>query len=85
MGAGELDEINPLYIVAEGKVVAALSGNCMGLPMALIFLIGTYYIFNIEYPAKAKNLFSFLEAVLLENSSETRKRVVVQKFLKELE
>lgn len=85
VGAGELDNITPLYIVAEGKIMAKLSGISAGLPMPLILLMGTYYIFNVVYPAKAKNLFLFLEAVLLQNTAEAKKRVAVQRFLKELQ
>ena len=52
--------------------------------MTLILLIGTFYIFNVEYPVKARNIFMFLEAMLLDNSTEAKKSVVIQKFLKEL-
>lgn len=84
MGSGQLCDIDPLYIAAEGKVMAKLSGTSVGLPMALVLLIGVFYIFNIEYPAKAKNMYIFLEAILMDNNDAARKSVVVQKFLKEL-
>ena len=47
-------------------------------------LMGTFYIFNIECPTKARNTYVFLEATFLENKKKAKKRVVIQKLLKEL-
>ena len=54
MGSGELSGINPLHIAADGKAMTKLSGTSVELPMALVLLMGLFYIFNIEYPAKTK-------------------------------
>ena len=85
VGGGDLDDIDPLYIAAVGKTVAKLSGTSVSLPMALVLLMGCYYVFDISYPNKAKNIYLFLEASLLENTTEARKRVVLQKFLADIE
>ena len=61
-----------------------LSATSVGLPMALILLLRVFYIFNIEYPAKAKRMYIFLEAMLLDNNNNAKKSVVVQKCLKEI-
>ena len=84
VGCGNIAEVEPLYIAADGMHVAKLHGRNIGLPMTLILLIGTFYIFNVEYPVKARNIFMFLEAMLLDNSTEATKSVVIQKILKEL-
>lgn len=60
MGSGELSNIDPLYIAAEGKAITKLSGTSVGLPMALVLLMAVFYIFNIEYPAKAKNIYIYI-------------------------
>ena len=73
-----------MYVAADGIHVAKLHGTNVGLPVALILLPGTVYILNVEYPVKARNVFMFLEAMLLDNSREAKKSVVIQKFLNEL-
>ena len=82
--SGNLADIDPLYIAAEGRVIVKLGGLNIGMPMALALLMGTFYIFNIEYPTKARNTYVFLEATFLENKKEAKKRVVIQKLPKEL-
>ena len=58
--------------------------SCLhGLSVGLVLLIGIFYVFNVEYPAKAKGVFIFLKALLLENDTEAKKRVTVQKTMKE--
>ena len=74
--------MTPLYIVAEGKIVANFNGIRASLPIALILLMGLYYIFRVEFQLGPK-IFIFLEAVL-QNIAEARKRVAVQKFLEKL-
>ena len=54
------------------------------LPMAVALLLGTYYVFNIEYQAGGSNVFVFLEAVLLGKDKEAKKRISVQNFLNSL-
>lgn len=82
--SGNLADIDPLYIAAEGRVIVKLGGLNIGMPMALALLMGTFYIFNIEYPTKARNTYVFLEATFLENKKKAKKRVVIQKLPKEL-
>ena len=49
-----------------------LSGLNISMPMALALLMGSYYLFNIEYPPKGKNF------------SDAKKKIVIQQLLKEL-
>ena len=46
VGSGELSDINPLYIAAEGKAMTKLSGTSVALPMPLVLLMGCF-IFSI--------------------------------------
>ena len=77
-----LADLNPIYIVAEGMFVCQLCNLSMGMSIAL--LLGCYYIFNMKYPSTSKNIFIFLEAIMLNNGSKAKKRVAINKFFKEL-
>lgn len=68
--------------MSEGVIIAKL--NNVGLATALSLLVGIYYIFNMQYPPSGKNFFLFLEAILMNNTVEARKRVSVNKLLKDL-
>ena len=61
VGSWAAGKVDPLYIAAEGKPIARLPLS--GLSVGLVLLIGIFYIYNIEYPAKAKGVFIFLEAL----------------------
>jgi hypothetical protein len=50
--------------------------------MAMVLLVGTFYILNMEYTPGIWNVYAFLEATLLSRPQEARKRISVQKFLK---
>ena len=52
---------------------------------ALALLVGSYYIFNVEYPNSSRNVFIFLEMAMLEKGGDIRKRVTLNKFLQELQ
>ena len=81
--AGDVGDINPLYIVGEGKIISKL--NTVTTIQALVILVGCYYMLNIEYHSSTRNVFLFLEVVLMDRSSEAKKRVAVNKFLHELD
>lgn len=83
VGSWSGGEVNPLYIVVEGKKTFTITPN-MAITTAIALLIGTYYIFNIEYPAAGRSTYTFLEAVLLGKDKEARKRVTIQKLLSDL-
>lgn len=82
IGAGDWSEVTPLYIVAEGEVILKLSNTATA--QALVILIAVYYVYNMEYPSPMKNIFLFLEAALMDQLTEARKRVSVNKFLQAL-
>lgn len=80
--SGNLSSFDHVYIAGEGMVVVRLCN--MGLATALVLLVGSYYIFNMEYPSWAKNVFLFIETMLMVNCNESKKRIAINKFLKEL-
>lgn len=57
---------------AEGQWNVAMPKS-MALPMAVVILVGVYYIFNIEYPLAGRNAYSFLEAVFLGKEKDAKK------------
>lgn len=69
-------------IVGEGKIIAKLKSG--GMSEAVALLLGVYYIFNMEYPPTARSVFAFLECILLDHPELAKKRVLVQKFIKDL-
>ena len=83
IGTGKCGSLNPLYIVAEGIEILSLSK--MSLVNALVLLVAVYYVFNIQYPKTGKNNLEFVEYTLLGNHFQTRNKVTINKFLKELE
>ena len=68
----------------EGKVILKLHGACVSSAQALAILMSCYYIFNIEYPIQLKNVYRMLEAAMMDQPQEAKKRVVVNKFLQEI-
>ena len=74
--------ITPLYVAAKGSMLVLTNTNLVN---GLVCLIAAYYVFNIQYPNKGKNIFAFLEAVLLRNVAEARERVSVDKFMQQLD
>lgn len=83
IGGGSCGSINPLYIVAEGTIVLSLTN--IGLAGSLALLVAIFYVFNIEYPRSGKTVFEFIEAALLDNTQQARKRLFINKFLQDLE
>ena len=83
IGSGQYGSINPLYLAAEGEIIARLQKT--NLINALVVLVCAYYVFNISYPYKGRNMYHFLEAVLLQNNNEARKRVTVNWLMQEMD
>ncbi|XP_028417217.1 uncharacterized protein LOC114543832 [Dendronephthya gigantea] len=82
IGSGQYGSITPLYLVAEGEVIIKFPNT--GLINALVVLLAAYYAFNIKYPNKGRNLFSFIEATLLGNFEDAKKRVSINRLLKDM-
>lgn len=79
-----MSELSPVYLAGEGRVILKL--NCsVTMADALALLVGSYYIFNVEYPNSSRNVFIFLEMAMLEKAGDIRKRVTLNKFLQELQ
>ena len=83
IGSGELGDINPLVIAAEGNVFIDVSK--LMIPKAVSLLVGIFYLLNMQYTPGATNIYAFIEAILMETGQDARKRVSVQKFIKELD
>ena len=78
--------MDPLFIAVEGQRFLDLSTVTRDrLPMAVVLLVATFYILNMEYAPGASNVYAFLEAVLLNRPQEAKKRVSVQKLMKEMD
>ena len=58
-----LQEDKSFCIVAENKVLCA---DTMDYHMALVALIGVYYMFDISYPPSCYNTYLFIEKYLFE-------------------
>ena len=84
LGSGDLSSLDPFLIAAEGKVVSKLSAS-VTVPLAVSLLLGVFYILNMEYTPGVRNIYAFLESILLIKPEQAKKRITVQKLLKELQ
>lgn len=86
IASGDLAQVDPLFIAVEGQRFLDLSSITHGqIPMAVVLLVGTFYVFNMEYTPGVSNVYAFLEAILLSRPQEAKKRISVQKLIKELD
>ena len=76
IASGELGDLDPFLIAAERKVVVKLGKTSN--PMAVALLLEIFYVFNIEYIPGVRNLFAFLEHIMLGLSDTPQKRISVQ-------
>jgi hypothetical protein len=83
IGAGQLGSITPLYLASEGEVIIKFSNT--NLINAMVVLIASYYTFNVKYPNKGKNVYCFLEAILLEKTDEAKRRVAINRLMQEMD
>ena len=68
--AAFLGEEDPQYLVlCEEKVLY----KCPSLQAALFYTFASYYVFNLEYPSKAKNIFSFIQDYILGHPDSNKK------------
>lgn len=82
VGSGEPLTPDPLYICMEGRTVGPALRNSTLLDAAVL-LLACYYTFNMQYPQN-KNVFLFLEAVLLDKTDHLKGRVSLLKFFNAL-
>lgn len=76
--------MDPLFIVVEGQLdLSSVTNN--RIPMAVVLLFGTLYVLNVEYTQGVSNVYAFLEAIMLSRPQEAKKRISVQKLIKELD
>jgi len=59
IGSGEFWSLDPLCIAAEGEDPITL-GAGSSMANALGLLLSVYYVFDIAYPVKASNVYSFV-------------------------
>lgn len=62
-------ELSPVYLAGEGQVILKLS-DTIKMVDALALLVGSYYVFNVEYPVSSRNIFMFLEMTMLERAGD---------------
>jgi hypothetical protein len=85
IGAGQyrsIHSIAPLYLASEGEVVFKL-GNT-NLVRCLLTLTAAFYVFNMKYPNRGKNMYEFVEATLLNNTDNAKKRVTINMLLQNM-
>ena len=68
-------------LVADGKVFVQVIGDSFA---ALLLLLSTFFVFNIEYCHKVRPTYLFLESVLLDRESEAGRNMKCQEVLAEL-
>jgi len=56
-------------VVCEQTVICKVTT----LPLALFITFSTFYCFNLEYPAKARNIFYFLQDYICEIADTTKR------------
>lgn len=77
--------MDPLFIAVEGQILLELSSVTNNqIPMAVVLLVGTFYVLNMEYTPGVSNVYAFLEAIMLSRPQEAKNRISVQKLIKEL-
>ena len=85
LATGPLEEISSISLIAEGMVVNKFK-SC-NIVNAVICLLAAYYVFNAQYPkgptGHSKNIYMFLEHVLLGNSSQSLP-IGVENFLSQM-
>lgn len=73
-------EIVQMFVVAENEALLELSS--VSLVEGFVYLIATYYIFNVSYPNYCKPTLYFLQDVLLARpDANTRRPVRYSSFL----
>ena len=68
----------------DSLVVSKLSAS-VTVPLAVSLLLGVFYILNMEYTPGVRNIYAFLESILLIKPEQAKKRITVQKLLQELQ
>ena len=75
----------PLYICIEGKAVVGplTETNSSLVETTAILLLACYYTYNMEYP-DPKNMYIFLETLMLKSHDALKRRVTILKLLNSL-
>ena len=68
----------------DSLVVSKLSAS-VTVPLAVSLLLGVFYILNMEYTPGVRNIYAFLRSILLNKPEQEKRRITVQKLLKELQ
>ncbi len=76
-------KLDSMFLCIEGGKVADVSS----FPLDTVFLSlhSCYYIFSIQYPNRYKDLFLFIDSVLLGLHHSATTRITLNKFIKALE
>ncbi|XP_028414214.1 uncharacterized protein LOC114537272 [Dendronephthya gigantea] len=84
VASGDLGSLNPIYIAVEGQIYLDLSGKRIPVCMVVALVMNSFYILDMEYTPEVSNVYAFLEATLMGKHGDAKKRISVQKFIKEL-
>ncbi|XP_031556514.1 uncharacterized protein LOC116293253 [Actinia tenebrosa] len=80
VAVGELFDMDNLYIVCEGMILCVIPHK--RIIDAILALLASFYIFNMEYK-EGSNILSFLEQALL-GISRGKPRITVSAFFNSL-
>ena len=72
---GSLLLVEAVYVIAEQTVVCHVS-----VDTAVVCLLASYFVFNIQYPAGLNNIYTILEVILLKHRPK-RVPIVVDRVL----
>lgn len=84
LGVGDdIFTLHRLVICAEGNELVDVTVN--PIKTALLSLHALYYIFSIQYPKEHKDMFIFMDSMLLGLQHAMSNKIAVHKFVKDLE
>jgi hypothetical protein len=63
------EESTQYFVVCEESVLLKVNS----IKAALFFTVAAYYVFNLEYPQPAKNVFNFLQDYILTQPDSNKK------------
>ena len=80
---GSSIRISKAFLCAEGGRLLDF-GNTASIDTALMTRHASYYVFNASYQSKWKDVFIFIDAVILGVKNSASKRISIQKFISAL-
>ena len=80
----DIFDIENAIICAEGNGIIDFS-DAVTVDSALLTLHASYYVFNLSYPTKWKDIFIFIDCLLCGMKGAAAKRISLQQFISRLQ